>query len=528
MKKIFSLLILFYSFTSWAQLSASLEPNPAVLGQDLQLIIKKSEGGTRGLPDLSILENDFHIVGTQQSSSYQNVNGKSFHEYTWIIMLHPKHAGKIQIPSIPWGHEQTPALQLDVQATPTQAEVSARPSQSVFLTWEILPKHPRVHEQVKIKLKIYHADPLLDAKLTPPVVKNGLLFSLDAKPNLFEIINQRRYQVEQYRYILYPQSQGALEIEGPVLEALEYGMVPTPIHQALSGQSLKILPPADGQSLSQWLPVENLSYEELQPFSQKMGIHSGDTMVRKIAITAKGLPAQLIPDIQTACGQDCKVYNNPPKIDNQMIDGELFGKKIFEITYLPTKVGSSKIEPIQIPWFDTLNQKTKHLTIPAIPFEVFKAKESDQVMMPSGENQSSNALIYWGLILGFIAGGLLVWFVPKISWPKILENIQSFELRNYALKRACLKNQASQTRLALLHWAKNQHFPQEIRDLHDICRQIPDGEFKIEIKSLIAFLFSLRKDKTWSGQRLWRAFKQFKRVKSTGFDLNANQHGLNP
>jgi hypothetical protein len=528
MKKIFSLLFLFYSLTSWAQLSASLEPNPAVLGQDLQLIIKKSDGRTPGLPDLSILEKDFHIVGTQQSSSYQNVNGKSFHEYTWIIMLHPKHAGKIQIPAITWGHEQTPILQLDVQATSQQVEVSVKPGQSVFLTWEILPQQPRVHEQVKIKLKIYHAEPLLDAKLTPPVVKNGLLFSLDAQPNLFEIINQRRYQVEQYRYILYPQSQGPMEIEGPVLDALEYGMVPTPIHQALKSQSLKILPPAGGQSLSQWLPVENLSYEELQPFSQKLGIHSGDTLVRKIAITAKGLPAQLIPDIQTTCGPDCKVYTNPPKVDNQMIDGELFGKKIYEITYLPTKVGSSKIEPIQVPWFDTLNQKIKYLKIPAIPYEVFKAKDSEQGIMSSGDNQSSNTLIYYGLIFGFITGGLLVWFLPKISWPRILENIQSFELRNYALKRACLKNQAPQARIALLHWAKNQHFSQEIRDLHDICRQIPDGEFKIEIKTLIAFLFSLRKDKTWSGQRLWRAFKQFKWVKSTDFDLNANQHGLNP
>ncbi len=137
-------------------------------------------------------------------------------------------------------------------------------------------------------------------------------------------------------------------------------------------------------------------------------------------------------------------------------------------------------------------------------------------------------MIYCGLIFGFIAGGLLVRFLPKISWLKILDNIQSFELRNYPLKRACLKNQAPQARLALLHWAKNQHFSQEIRDLHDICRQIPDGEFKIEIKTLIAFMFSLRKDKTWNGQRLWRAFKQFKWVKSSDLDFSVNQERLNP
>lgn len=530
MKKIFSLLVIFYSFVSWAQLTVSVEPNPVILGQDLQLTIKKTDGKSQGIPDLTLLEKDFHVVGTQQSRSYQNMNGKSLHEYTWVILLNPKHAGKIQIPSIVWGDEKTQAFDVVVQSMNQEPArlTPANSGKSVFLTWEILPEHPRVHEQVKIKLKIYHSEPLLDAKLTPPVVKNGLLFALDATPHLVEIIEQRRYQVEQYRYILYPQNEGALDIEGPVLDALEYGVVPTPIHQKLTNQSLKILPPVEGQTLSQWLPAEDLSYEDLQPLSQKIGIHSGDTIVRKIAITAKGLPAQLIPNIETFCGQNCKVYSNPPQIDNQMVNGELLGKKIFEITYLPTGIGSSKIEAIHIPWFDTINQKTKDLKIPAIPYEVFKAKEVQDASMHHQDTSFSNAFIWMVLILGFIGGGFLMWFLPKVSWSVLFENIQSLEFRNYALKRACTKNQPAQARLLLLKWAKYQDFSSPIRDLHDICRQIPDGDLKTEIKTLIAVLFSMRKNKTWNGLKLWRAFQNFKQVNVSDFTINSNHHGLNP
>jgi hypothetical protein len=524
MKKIGMLLWYFYGVIAYAALNISMEPNPAVLGQDVQLILTKTDAASSDLPDLLSLEKDFLVVGTQQSSRYENINGKTHQETTWVVLLNPKHEGKITIPAIRWGQESTQTLELDVQAMSSKKPASGDTGESVFLKWELEPQAPMVHEQVKLKLKIYHSEPLLDAKLIPPSVENGLLFALDNQQHLFEILNNQRYQVEQYRYIIYPQNQGKMTIQGPVLDALEYGVVPTPVHKVLPNKTLNINPAQQAH----WLPVQNLSYQELIPVGKQIGVHAQDTIVRKIEITAQGIPAQLIPDIQSSCGQSCKVYSNPPKIENKMMDGELYGQKTFEITYLPEQAGHAKIESIEIPWFNTQTRKSQKLVIPSISIDVFKPKQETSQMITSNTKNSGWSVAFWTGLLGFIGGALLFWISKHVSWQRLLENIQAFELRHYSLKKACFKNDAQSARLGLLKWANDQHFQYPIRDLHDIARQIPDNDLKIEIKSLIAHLFSRRQDKAWQGQRLWRSFRKFQFVKKPKANDESQTYSLNP
>lgn len=518
MKKWCGLFLIFLSNKNFAVLSIEVSPNPVVIGQEVQLILKKEDNVSGGLPDLSPLEKDFSIIGTQQSHAFQNINGKSHQEDSWLILMNPKHQGKMTIPALTWGKEKTHPLTLDVQAMNSSQASSSHHDETVFLRWEIEPKNPMVHEQVKIKLKIYHTEPLLDAKLVPPRVDNGLLFTLDAQSHLMEIVNQKRYQVEQYRYIVYPQNQGYLRIHPPVLDALEYGMIPTPIHQSLAEKVLTVTP----TPIQNAIPTAHLSYKELLPLSAKIGIHSGDTIVRKIEVIAKGFPAQLIPNIQPSCGKDCKVFINPPQIDNQMQQGELYGHKIFEITYLPEKIGIAQLEAIEIPWLNTLSRQPEILKIPAIPFETFRAKSQEENSTPTSSSKS-----WRGSLLSFLLGGLLMGVGRYIPWKKVFQQIRTLELRHYALKRACLRSDAASARLALIKWARTQKFADPIRDLHDIARQIPNSDLKLEMKTLIAYLFSRRPDKTWQGQRLWRAFKLFKFPKNIS-EAKHQSFRLNP
>lgn len=510
MKKWCFIFLISWTFNIYALLSVEVTPNLVALGQDVQLILKKKDNASNGLPDglpdFSPLEKDFSIVGTQQSHTFQNINGVTHQEDTWTILMNPKHQGKIMIPALVWGQEKSQVISLDVQAMDKTQTSSNQIGESVFLKWDIEPQNPMVHEQVKIKLKIYHSEPLLDAKLTPPSVENGLLFALDSQTHLFEIVNNQRYQVEQYRYIVYPQTKGKMRIHAPILDALEYGMIPTPIHQTLAEKTLSVMPSSSKNAV----PAENLMYQERLPLSSKIGLPLGDTIVRKIEIIAQGLPAQLIPDIQPSCGQGCKVYMNPPKVDNQMQGGQLFGHKIFEITYLPQQQGATQLEAIDIPWFNTQTRQSKVLKIPAIPIEIFATK-----VHPTRTHHEPSSKSWVGALLGFLLGGLLMGLGRYIHWKKIFEQIMSFEVRHYTLKRACIRQDASEARLALLKWARAQKFEYPIRDLHDIARQIPDGELKIEIKTMIAYLFSRRVDKSWQGARLWRAFKRFKLQKTS-------------
>ena len=507
------LLLWLVSFSASAAVSISVEPQVVSLGQDTQLILKNTDVGTE-LPDLTGLVKDFAIVGTQQSNSYQNINGKSSHETLFIVLLSPKHAGQITIPGVRWGKDVTNAVTLDVQDI--QTTKVADHDKTVFLTWSLEPKHPLVHEQIKLVLKVYHAGPLLDAKINPPAVNNGLLFALDNKVNLLEIQNNKRYQVEQYSYIIYPQQSGDMLIKGPAIEALEYDTIPKQVHDKLADKTLHISPALQ----KDWLPVKSLSYQELLPLGKHIGVPVNDTISRKLVIKAVGIPAQLIPDLYPSCGANCRVYINPAKIDNKMVDGELHSQKVFEITYLPERIGSGVIQPIKLAWFNTQTRKAQQLLIPGVPFEVLQAKTK---VLP--RNNQEGPRPWLNSLLGLLAGMLIVFFGKKIPWLKAFDALKGVEIRNYKLKKACCNANGPMTRVALLKWAKRQGFKEPIADLHDIARQINDKNFAAQLEGLLFYLYGNAPHKKWHGAQLWSCFNKLKITKQV---IAEDSDTLNP
>lgn len=511
MKAILILILLFSFKLSFARLEMSFHPNPPVMGQELQLIIRQYDKNATTLPDFSSLNQDFRIMGTQQSVSYQLINGQSHRENMWTLMLMPKHDGKISIPELTIGDEKTKGLEIEIQKYQTQVHNERNGDETTFLDWHFSLERPVVHEQVNLSLKIYHLQPLLDAKLQPPSVKNGLLFSLEQALRYFEVKRGIRYEVEEYRYVIYPQKSGKIEISPPVLDAIEYDLVPTPVHVSLNALSLLVEPPPNGQNTTTWLPAQKLKYKDLKPLSGKIGIPVGDTLVRQLQITAIGLPAQLIPDLDVSCGDGCKVYMNPAKISNKMENTTLYGRKTYDITYLFSKEGEKNIPEIQIPWFNTSTRHLEILTIPGMRVDIFADKKNKQDLEVSSQANHLNYIHPWLFaILGFLGGSLLMQFLSKCSWQKTLKQLRGLEFEHYALKKACLNHDAEKVRLEILVWAKKAGFHKTIFDLHDIIAEIQPSDFRDELQALIAYLYSYKQPKRWHGLRFWRAFKAFK------------------
>jgi hypothetical protein len=391
------------------------------------------------------LHQDFNVDGTQQSVSYQSINGKSQRENTWTLILMPKHEGKIVIPSIKLGDEMTESFSIEVKKAPikNQNNVQDEHLKTIFLDWHVSLNRPVIHEQVNLTLKIYHLQPLLDAKLQPPSAKNGLLFSLEQALRYFEMKNGVRYEVEEYRYVIYPQKTGKLEISAPVLDAIEYGLVPTPVHASLKPMTILVEPPPQGQVDKTWLPAQKLSYQDLKPFGKKMGVPVGDTIVRQLQLTAIGMPAQLIPDIQLTCGKGCKVYLNPPKISNKIQNGNLIGRKTYDITYLFSQPGQQFVPAIQMPWFNTSTRQLEALDIPGFKVDIFvdnKPTKFDENIKTS--SQLSHLSPWLFALFGFVGGGLLMKFQNRWSLQKGFKLLKGLEFEHYALKKACLHHQS--------------------------------------------------------------------------------------
>jgi hypothetical protein len=508
-----------YVNLAMASVDMTIQPNPVQVGEEVQMIIKqKGASASHSIPDISALSKDFQIVGTQQSMSYQMMNGVSQHENIWIIILIPKHTGQIKIPAIEIsGERSTPQTIEVVQNARSTSQNTLGDSQtekldSVFLQWLVEPEQAVLHEQIKLTLKVYHQLPLLDAKLSPPHVENALLYSVEQHQHKIEMIKGRRYEVEIYQYLIYPQKAEKLKITPPVLDALEYDLMPTPVRATLPEKLIQVLPPII--KVKDWLPAKSLNYEELSPIHNELELPFGDTYTRKIRVSAEGVPANLIPDVHTSCGEYCRVYIHTIDTSNKILDGELFGSKTFEITYLPNQSGQVEILPIHIDWFNVKTRKQETMNIPGVQLNILP--ESAIKNEEHSDTQQSPGWIkiptWLGLLFGIVIGILGVRLGRKFSWHKWLDGIKQLELQERALKTACIKGDAAKVREELLIWGKKTYSSVNIHDLHDINHQLTSGELKNEVEKLTEFLFAKHHQFShWDGKAFWDAFKKYKK-----------------
>ena len=517
----------------YAAIEMQVTPQQPIIDDEIQLVLKQTDSNDKRPPDLSVLSNDFQIVGTQQSVSYQFINGHASQENMWTIVMHARRIGKIAIPPIPWGNEKTKLMTLEVQAIASNRPLSvpATSQRNVFMQWTFEPEHPVLHEQIKVHLEIFHHLPLLDAKLSPPTVDNGLLFSLDQHEHRIDIIQGKRFEIEKYEYMIYPQKAGEMVVHGPVLNAMEYEMIPTPIHETLKAQMFKVALPESATNIENWLPAKGLSFQELKPLQQDMGIQAGDTIGRKIRIDAVGVPGNLLPDLKPSCGENCKVYVKPAKIKNQVKQGELYGSKTFEVNYLPTREGDFQIQAIDIPWFNTKTRKLEHLEIPAFQLKVFKDGEMPkhmnniQPMLLSSEKQVP---LWVSLLIALIGGMLLMKCWTSFPWKKYWQQIQEKDFGFIQLKKACLAQDMQKTRELILNWAHQVGFEKPVRDLYDISAQVDNEPFKKELARLNECLYASKKGKKWDGVAFWNAFAALKRKKRKKNHFSAPSPHLNP
>lgn len=522
MKKWFFILSILFVNYCYASVEVILKPNPAIENEEVQLIIKQkgnSSGHGRGLPDVSLLSEDFQVVGTQQSMSYQVLNGVAQQENIWTIILLPKHSGQLKIPALKIGDETTPVQNLQVEPASTASTMSNQAvGKQVYLTWDIKPKSPVLHEQIKVRLNVYHQVPLLDAKLSPPSADNSLLFSIDNHQHNVEIIDGQKYEVETYDYLIYPQKIGTIHISSPVLDALQYDLMPTPIHIALPEKIFKVKAPETDVANKDWLPAANLTFEELSSTTQKAQINLGETFTRRIKITGMGVPANIIPDLQVSCGDSCKVYSHIIETKNKLSDNELYGSKVFELTYLPRQTGRLSAPNITMHWFNTKMRHMETLTIPGMSINVLPEEHALSSLIEPQVNATESGfhLPTWlSGVLGLLLGMVVMKLLGVISWSSIWPNLRQMDVKNRALKQACMNNDAAKVRVLFLEWAR-RCYAQAFKDLHEASDFIADPQLKIQIDLLVESLFKGDKpDQPWNGKAFWATFKKLKKAKKS-------------
>jgi hypothetical protein len=409
------LLLLLPPAASQAAVQARLEQSAVSAGGTLTLDIE-SDGASSGTqPDLAPLQKDFVVLGSATQSETSFINGRRSDRMRWSVRLQPRHAGKLVIPPIMLGSEQTAALDVDVGAMSAQA--AAQVAEHVFVEVEAgAPGHSvYVQQQTPYTVRLYYDDSIQKGELAAPNPADAVVEQLGADKHGTAMRNGRSYNVLERNYAIAPEKSGSLRIppvsfsgsevvpqsaqaqaqgqgddtdpaddlfarmlrqsplaNDPLFKNFAAGAPFDAATQPVAVQGKEVMlevKPRPAAAHADWLPAEAItlhdSWQDKPP-----ELKAGEPATRTITIEAKGLSASQIPPLSLGQPANARLY--PEAADNQSrTDGKtIFGISTQKVTYIPNASGGLDVPAVELAWWDVGSDEPRRATLPALSFSV--------------------------------------------------------------------------------------------------------------------------------------------------------------
>lgn len=463
-----TLLALGVSMSVQAAVTATVNTNVLAAGENLQLRIQR-DGSADGQPDISALKKDFDVLGSSRGSNVQIINGHMSTQTQITVLLAPKHTGKIQIPPLQWGNEQSAAIELTVgggggaaqqgggqgsgQGNGQRNGQAANENSHVYLTTSLDQKQPYVQAAVVLTVRLYADQALYQASLDFPASSDVLVKPLGKDVQTNETRNGRTYQIVERKYLLFPQRSGKLSLDGPVLDAqvpdtnnndpfdnvfrqMPFGgMVNStrPIRVHAKPIELNVLPRPAGSSSAIWLPAQKVTLEE--NWRQDMStIHVGEPLTRHFHIEALGLTGAQLPDPNSfmTVPEGIKAYPDQSTVTDNPQGNSVLGSRDQNIALIASRSGDFELPAVHLNWWDIAHHQQREITLPSHTLNVLPAiagtgtvsmspavAEPAQLMNQGGgassagsaNRISNNPVWMW---LSFVLA--ILWLATAVAW----------------------------------------------------------------------------------------------------------------
>lgn len=542
-----------------AAVTASVSKNNFAAGERIQLQLQR-DGSTDTQPDIGPLKKDFEVLGSSSGSSVQIINGHVSSKAQITILLAPRHDGKLQVPPLQWGGEQTAAIELTVGGSGGSTRQGVQPANDaghVYLTATLDQKQPFVQAAVVLTVRLYADQSLYQAALDFPASSDVLVRQLGKDAQSNETRNGRTYQVIERKYLLFPQRSGKLSLKGPVLDAqvadssandMFFGnfykqmQIPgmmnatRPLRVNAKTIELNVLPRPNAAKGANWLPAQKVTLEETwKPASMTM--HVGEPLTRHLHLVALGLTGGQLPELGTLMNlpEGLKAYPDQSTVADNTQGNSVLGSRDQDIALMATRPGHYELSAMVVHWWDTVTNTSREVALPARTFDVLPAAAGTNTAALSlnldanaGTLQQGNPLDQGkaGIRIGdmgesrmwqwlSLAFGLL-WLATSMAWWRARQVVQRKPKKNAAekeaksvqagsaiknLKRACGNNDAHAAREHLLVWAANIWPSDPPRGLNELSRRISGDELAQLIRQLDKACYT---GSAWHGEALMK------------------------
>lgn len=387
LKWLLTALTLLLSQTLWANsVTVQTDRQQVEMGDIVTLTIDADFQSRLGQPDLSALQDQFELLGSQRSSNIQIVNGDFQTSTRWLVQLLPKQAGELMIPPIDIDGVKSRAYQLIVKPLASPLKQGALPP--FFLKAEVSTPEPYVQQQVLYTLRFYYQGRYVDGAIRPPQFDNALVQLLRDGEVFNKQIQGQSYTVYEWIYALYPQKSGDLNVTTPSFNGrIQYQGRLKQIQENANAVTLKVKPVAADftrHAHNAWLPAKRLALK--QEWALPAEIHVGDSLTQTLTLQADGLMASQLPTLDFSVGEDFKVYPDQPSTDQKISTSGIMGAKQLKRALIPTQAGELHIPAQTFHWWNTQTDRLENITLEAKTLTVLPAKNNPAALTPQAAN----------------------------------------------------------------------------------------------------------------------------------------------
>ncbi|RLA16685.1 MAG: hypothetical protein DRQ60_03880 [Gammaproteobacteria bacterium] len=528
-----------------AQIGLQVLPEQLLINESFRLIFTAT-GSVDEEPDFSVLTTDFEILTNRSASQISLINGDYSRSKTWTLDLIPRRKGNLVIPPVPFGKDLSPAKAVAVKDATTVRRENQKKAADIFIKTTLKPRSPYVQQQTVMTVKLYRAINFSAATLSDPTSDGDLVIEKLGEDRSYPATHSdRRYEVVERKYTLLPKASGKITInpvqfEGRVGSSNRLGFDPFGGGKVVRVQSdpltLAVRPvPAKFQG-DHWLPAKDLSitaqWSEPEP-----EFRVGEPVTRIIRITAEGLAASQLPEIDLALPTGVRSYRDQPQLEARTHSSGIVSQREEKIALIPEQPGTLKLPAVTIPWWNTTTNRLEAASLPAVEVTVLPALDgsidlssptTSLAPVPSTPELSAPAVddsdpatsaplvpsqgkltrtLPW-IIAAFFALGwaitVYLWRRDRRDRTQTNEDMGNRELtRN--LRLACEASDKQFAAKALLAWGKLRHAERPPPSLESLAQR-EDGDLADQIMLLAKSLYS-ETDTNWIGTPLWVAVK---------------------
>ncbi|SFG18632.1 BatD family protein [Neptunomonas qingdaonensis] len=530
----------------------------------VRLTIESTQQGQPQRPDLSILTQDFDLLGNKKItiSSFQGNTRQA--TTRWQVLLRPKKTGQLQIPAFSVNGKLSTPMVLLVTGQASTATTPSPPATPlmqppVFIETTIDHTEAYAGSQLIYTVKLFHKEPLnKNAALSDPFINQALILPADDVKRSETLVKGQAYFLQERRYVIFPDEPGTHLIEPPLFSGTS--LSDQYFETRGSEIEIAILPKANSNSQGYWLPLETLQLEE--SLDKSTPLEPGSSLIRTLTLTAHGLPAARLPSLSLLKNELADLELLKTELDESFDDQGLVSRRTETIKITVTERGEVTLPPIDIHWWDTYEDRSKIASLPPVILQVnaaptrleppaiatsAKLQEINAPLVPdettvpallSAAAHKKESVTHIPLIV-FLA---LVSIISSLGWLYSYHHLRKLKLASImkrqtvterlnekkkqshflaekntfqALALACQQNNVDISRLRLIEWA--QHFWPEtfIENAEDISRLANNQTLDFLIIDLEQHLHSHEKS-LWQGDLLLQAIETIRKRRLKG------------